>query len=353
MTKWTRTIALGVAATSLLGVTTACSSSSKQANSSGHGGAGTSASSSATAAAATTVKIGIFAGDGSAPWEIADQQGFFAKQGIKAEFVNFTSGPAIVAALLSGSVDVGEGTSGAVYQVVRQSPQVTVLNDFSQTNYTVIVVNSSKATSSVSAGYPANVKSLKGLKIGVPALGSQLQNLITGVLQNAGLSAGDVTFIATGGLSTIIAALKNNRIDAQPVTWATVALLKKAGLSITPVIDVAQPGNAGPGFSKGLFTFDLASTSFASSNSGLLGKYCTAMRDAVNWAKSPANLTSVSGIVAKLDGVTAAGIQPIWPKVTPTYTTSLTESAWSSQPSWVTGGGTIPAYSKSVTSCAP
>lgn len=333
MGKMKRFFVAGAAVTSVLASLTACSSSS---GSSGAGG--------------TTVRVGVFGGDASAPWVVAQEKGYFAKQGISVKITDFSSSPALAAALISGSIDVGYLGTGTAYKTLGQGANLTVLNDWHQTNYSVYVVNSAKATSSVSAGYPNNVKSLAGLKVGVPALGTQLQSLTTAMLDGAGVDSSKTTFIATGALPTLIAALKNGKVDAQTLTWPSYFLVKGAGVNITPVVDVAQPGNAGPGFSDGMFAYDVANTSFAK-NTTMLNKYCTAMRQSVTWMKDPANLGAASQIVAKLDGIPAADVESVWGKVTPSYGVGLTSSEWTDQPAWVTGGGTVKPYSSAVTQC--
>ncbi len=200
---------------------------------------------SAASDASTTIKIGIYPGNiSSTPWIVADEKGFFAEQGLKADIINFNNGPALAAGVVSGSVDVAYGASSVSFDVARQSSKLLVLNDFAEfINWQVIVIKD-KATSSATAGFPENVKSLKGLKIGLPSLGGVVNKFVVALLKAGGLSTDDVTIIAVGAPNTAVPALKNGRVDALA---AVVSLqdLQRQGMEGVTVVDAGIPGNAG------------------------------------------------------------------------------------------------------------
>jgi ABC-type nitrate/sulfonate/bicarbonate transport system substrate-binding protein len=56
-----------------------------------------------------TVKIAMFPYGSWLPFLIAQEEGFFAEQGITAEFFPFTTTPDMTAALVQGLIDVGAG----------------------------------------------------------------------------------------------------------------------------------------------------------------------------------------------------------------------------------------------------
>lgn len=332
-------VALGAVAIALVGAVTAgCSSS------------GASASSSGGSHGLTTVKIGIFPGNtSSSVWEIADKKGFFAQQGIKAQFVDFTTGPALAAAVVSGSVDVAYGASSVSFDVAKQSGNLKVLSDFVQYIAYPVVVAKDKATSSAGAGFPSNVKSLKGLKIGVTSLGGVVNKYMDAVLQSAGVSPNDVTYLATGTVESAILALKNGKVDA--LVANPPQTIEKAGVAAVEVVNPAIKGNAGPAAENALGELDTTSKSFMQRNAATLNKYCRAMRKSVTWTKDPANFTAASQVVAKQLDIPLAEAKSELKDALPTFASSLPESVWKSQPSWLTGGK-IPSYSDTVdTSC--
>jgi ABC-type nitrate/sulfonate/bicarbonate transport system substrate-binding protein len=71
-------------------------------------GGGWSGTATASAAPTTTVTIGVYAGNLLSA-EVAEANGYFAKEHINAELKTLQAGPAIVAATESGSVDIGVG----------------------------------------------------------------------------------------------------------------------------------------------------------------------------------------------------------------------------------------------------
>ena len=198
-------------------------------------------------------------------------------------------------------------------------------------------MSSSKAASSISAGYPAGVRALKGLKIGVPALGGQVQVMVSGMLQQAGVDPKDVTLIATGATPTAIAALKNGKVDANTTTWAGLPPFQAAGLNVVPVVDASDSDDAGPGIAESIFSLDVASSAFVADHAKL-SKYCAAMQGSIKWITDPANAEDGAKILAKAVGITLEQAKAAWSKTATTYHLGLEQSQWDSQPAWATGG---------------
>jgi NitT/TauT family transport system substrate-binding protein len=292
----------------------------------------------------TTIKIGIYPGNtASTTWVIADQKGFFAREGLQARFVDFAGGPALAAAVVSGSVDVAGGASAVSFAVARQSNNLVVLSDYAGYINWGIVVAKDKATSSVAAGFPANVKSLKGLKIGVAALGGVANKFVLSVLESADLKPSDVTMIAVGAAGTAIPALKNGRVDALAAIVSEAAL-KEKGVDAVTVVDAGVKGNAGPAASNILGLFDTTSRSFVQKDPATLNKYCKAMIEAGAWEQDPANFDEVSQIMAKQLHIPHSLATEEMKHDLVSFTNSIPEAVWKAQPAWITGTGNIPSY---------
>lgn len=301
-----------------------------------------------TSGAPTTVKIGIFPGNiSSSIWTIADKQGFFRREGVKAEFVKFANGPALASAVVSGSVDVAYGASSVSFDLAKQSSKLVVLGDFAEFVDWEILVAKSKATSSVSAGFPANVRSLKGLKIGVTALGGVVNKFVVALLHSAGVSMNQVTLLATGGPNTAIPSLKNGRVDALAAVVSPQDLQRQHVPAVL-VVDAGIKGNAGPAMTNVLGVIDTTSRSFMQNHAATLNKYCKAMIAAVSWAEDPANLGAASQIVSKQLGISTEDARAELQHDLPSYTSTLTKAVWDAQPEWITGGGKIPDYHDTV-----
>lgn len=75
-----------------------------------------------SARAQDLVRIGVGVDPVFTPWWIADQKGFFAKYGIKAEITQFSGGPALADATMDGEADIGSsGTATWMPRIVRGS----------------------------------------------------------------------------------------------------------------------------------------------------------------------------------------------------------------------------------------
>jgi len=296
----------------------------------------------------TPIKIGVYPGNtSSSTWVIADQQGFFEREGLKAEFVHFANGPALAAAVISGSVDVAYGASAVSFDVARQSSKLVVLGDFAAYVNWYIVVAKDKATASAEAGFPANVQSLKGMKIGVAALGGVASKFVLSVLDSAGVAPDEVTLIAVGAANTAVPALKNGLVDALAAISSPEHLATE-GVESVLVVDAGMPGNAGPGASNVLGILDTTSRAFQSDHEETLNKYCKAMIATVAWEKDPANFDAVSELVAKQLGVPLELAASQMKHDLPSYTNEITEEVWKAQPIWITGASDIPTYQDTV-----
>ena len=306
------------------------------------------ASDAGASGALATIKIGIYPGNiSSTPWVVADQKGFFAEQGLKADIVNFTSGPALAAAVISRSVDVAYGASSVSFDVARQSSKLVVLNDFAEFINWQVIVAKDKATSSATDGFPANVKSLKGLNIGLPSLGGVVNKFVVGLLTGAGMTTDDVTIIAVGAPNTAVPALKNGRVDAL-VAVVSLQDLVRQGIPAVTVVDASIPGNAGATMTNVLGVIDTTSRAFMESNQATLNKYCKAMTAAVTWMRDPANRDAAAEVLAKQVGISKDLALEELHDTLPAFGVAVPEPIWDGQPAWVAGVENVPTYKDTV-----
>ena len=204
-----------LAALALSASVAACGSSSKSSSSASAGsGAAAAASGSATAttinasAKAPTLVVGDQAGTGAQA--LLQAAGLLHKLPFPVKFADFTSGPPILQAMSSGSVDVGgvgdappvfAAAGGAKIAVVgarRNNPKAAAL----------LVPKGSSITS---------IQDLKGKKIAVAQGSSADYHLLT-VLTKAGLSTHDVQLVYLQPAQAL-AALSSGSVDAWDV-WS-------------------------------------------------------------------------------------------------------------------------------------
>jgi len=152
---------------------------------------------------------------------VAESKGFFNHEGLENETLVLT-GPVAAAALLGGSVDFGGGGGSAMRGAVGGAPLKAI---FFQTD---------KVTSYLVTD-PSIVKpaDLRGKKIAVGGIGSSQDRIILKYIEQAGLSAGDITRIAMGAdAGRRIQAIKTGAIHATLLDPGTLSYAETEGLRV-------------------------------------------------------------------------------------------------------------------------
>ncbi|WP_245395424.1 ABC transporter substrate-binding protein [Anthocerotibacter panamensis] len=173
----------------------------------------------APATSTTTVKLGFSAWPGWFPWQVAEEKGLFAKNGVKVELVWFEGYLDSINALAGGKLDANSQTlNDTLSSVAAGAEQVIVLvNDNSTGNDKIIV----------KAGI-TSVKDLKGKKVAAE-LGTVDHYLLLLGLEKEGLSPKDINFqpLETGAAA---AAFVSGKLDAVGVFAPfTTTALKRSG----------------------------------------------------------------------------------------------------------------------------
>jgi len=108
------------------------------------------------AAAQQTVKIAVGVDPVFTPWWIAEQQGFFAKYGLKSEITQFSGGPTLADATMDGEADIGSsGTATWMPRLIRGSMVVMATMATSPDCFKMAALNTVKS-----------IEDLKGKKVG-------------------------------------------------------------------------------------------------------------------------------------------------------------------------------------------
>ncbi len=133
----------------------------------------------------------------------AQEQGFFKKNGIEAEWVPTQSGPDLQRDIASGAIQIGSSTGATdIPAIAKGVPSVIIANLQSEDGFAVWVGTKSRFNA------PAD---LKGAKIGVSRLGGAEHAY--GRLVAKGLGISDIQFISTGGVESSVALLTTGGID--------------------------------------------------------------------------------------------------------------------------------------------
>ena len=221
---------VSVAAAGLLAAAavSACSSSSKTASSSATsaGSSATTGGTSSSGSSNTTVVIGYENNGAVDPTQATQSLGYWQKY-IKAKIktVYFSSGPAALTALGSGSVDImtGIGNPPVASALATHVPLAVVWDEEDSLTDQALVVRGSSHISSVAQ--------LKGQTVAT-VVGSTSSYALTGVLQQAGLSSTAVKVLNLTP-QAIETAWKTGQINAAYIWYPVLgALLSSGGVEI-------------------------------------------------------------------------------------------------------------------------
>jgi NitT/TauT family transport system substrate-binding protein len=142
------------------------------------------------------------------PLVVTQRLGYFKEAGLNVDVIDFNSGSKSLQALIGGNVDMAGGAMDHTVQMQAKGQPIESVVLMSRYPGIVLGLVTSKKLDYKSP------KDLKGLKIGVTAPGSQTNFMVNYILAKNGLKPEDVSFIAVGGPSTAVAAVKKGEIDA-------------------------------------------------------------------------------------------------------------------------------------------
>lgn len=264
------------------------------------GGSGGSGGSSKTSGGQSLSQITIGCDNsffGCMPFFVAQQEGFWQKNGLKVTYVPVTNTSAAEAALVSGSLNIALGPDAFVFKSKFNTP-VQYVSGLSGQFFEIVA---SKSVNGESGTPQQRLAALKGHTIGVSGIDSSAYYGVLDGLKTVGLTADDVKFVNIQGLLTPeLAALKAGSIDALMTDPVLAAAL--AGDSNTYVLaNYATPGYL-PSADQDIISGPVAETSWISSHGTQLKEYQKAFAEAVAWMQNPANFPAAQTIMKTVIG---------------------------------------------------
>ncbi len=311
------------------------------------------AASSIALAQAPVPKLGsiTYVGFDGAPLNLTEQvaieRGLFAARGLDVKFVGAANGGQMVSALIGGSAQIGTLTISATAPLIKQGQCFQYLTSGARTYYNLIAQPDLNLPNA-NQPFPKNLVDLKGKRIAVNARGTAMEFMMDAVLREGGLSPSDVTYIATGGAATAVAAFRNKQVDAALDFPIQEQLLKPGEFKyMAKLTDIAKDN---PIYHL-TQVFSGASCDYVKQNPAVVEAFCAAVGDAYRFVNNPANTDVVVGVVAKtlkIDQPTAASF---WQQYKGTWPTAKIDSAsWNAQSLLLPKGTDLPAYGNHVSS---
>ncbi|MDE1935492.1 ABC transporter substrate-binding protein [Bradyrhizobium sp.] len=140
---------------------------------------------------------------------VALNRKYFEQEGLAIESNAFASGTAALQSLVGGSADVAEGAYEHTLRMQTKGVNLTCLVPYGRYPGNVLVVRKSEADK-IKA-----IADLKGKKIGVSAPGSSTHNFAAGLMERAGVSWKDASYVSIGTGPSAVAAMKTGgELDA-------------------------------------------------------------------------------------------------------------------------------------------
>jgi NitT/TauT family transport system substrate-binding protein len=236
------------------------------------------------------------------PTIIADQEGFFEKNGIKAELISATQP---LTPLLSGDIDVAMVGSAPGLVGIEQGQPLRFIAATVPVQTVALIVKPDSPLIADAHKWPKIMEDLKGKTLGTTVSGAQIDLTARYVVHQAGLGAADVNVVAAGNANTLVAGIRSGSFDAGlvPSPLFETLIANHEGAS---VLDIYK--GEGP---KLLFPYasPAVTAAFAKEHPDLVEGYQKAVQEAIDWAKDPANLNKLTNIIAKkldVDAITLA-----------------------------------------------
>src|ERR1700722_5880598 len=266
------------------------SSSSTPASSTPAGSSGTTGSSSA--APATTITIGLpnstpsFANSDVA---VAQAEGYFAQEGLNVKVDDLSSGVPVVQGVVGGSLDIGASSIEPVVNAASAGAPVQIVGSYAN-KLTVDMVTPSTVMS------PAQ---LRGDRLGIQAVGAFREVMTRMVIESAGLTTSDVTYVP-GSSSAYISELLAGEIQSGVLQEEQTLTALKKDAKLHVLVNYEQ---ADPDYFYGTY---VVSKSWLAGNQPTLEKFLTAITMAHRFMYK--NEAATVAVVAKNTGDTSATI---------------------------------------------
>ena len=188
---------------------------------------------SALAEEVTTVRIGVNAVVSDVVMHIADAKGYFKEQGLEVEFVNFDSGPKMVAPLASGQIEVGAGASSVgLFNAAARDLGIKIVADkgSSMPDYSYMPLLVRKDL--VDSGRVKSIKDLKDLTVAEAGRGGSPAPALDELLRREGLTYDSVKHVYNMGYPQQVSALANKAVDAAFTTEPSATQAVERGYAV-------------------------------------------------------------------------------------------------------------------------
>lgn len=235
----------------------------------------------------------------SLPVQVAKDLGIYAKYNLDAELIVVNSGPAGVAGMLGGSIDFIEPPTDQIIENVVKGTDVKIVVGNEIKNFYKVMVSNKVSLPNASKGYPAIMHDLKGLRIGVNALGATTHLMANALFAGAKIDPASINYVAVGSATTALAAWQAGRIDAQMAFTPFPEIVEALG---TGKVAIDMSKGEGPAVLQklgGAFEAFSAKGAYIRENPEVVNAFIKAHVETLAWIKNPANRSKLIEEIGK------------------------------------------------------
>ncbi len=157
------------------------------------------------------------------PPKLAESLGYFKEEGLDVELQSQPAGVDAENELLAGAVQAVVGYYDHSIDLQSKGKEVTSITQL------LLVPGGMEMVRADLAGTVRSMADLKGKTLGVTGLGSSSSFIAQYLANRAGLKQGDYSILPVGAGNTLIAAMKQKRVDVAWTTEPTTSILLASG----------------------------------------------------------------------------------------------------------------------------
>ncbi|WP_019938628.1 ABC transporter substrate-binding protein [Bordetella sp. FB-8] len=169
--------------------------------------------------------------------KLTERLGYFKDEGLDVELQSQQAGVSAENQLVAGAVQAVVGFYDHAIDLQSKGKFIESIVQFGRVPGAMMMVRSEEA------GTIKSFADLKGKTVGVTALGSSSGFLAQYLAKEGGLSSGDYALLPVGAGSTLIAAMKQKRVDVAWTTEPTTSALLSSGQA-KPIVDMVTVAGA-------------------------------------------------------------------------------------------------------------
>lgn len=186
-------------------------------------------STDADGATAATLMLPFPRGIFWSPLVVAEEQGYFADEGLDLTIEEADGSGFVTQQLISGNLDYGFSGAASAVVAAEKDPDLRIPMCYPASNIFIIVTPEGSDV--------ASVADLRGKTLGITEAGGGEEPIVNAALAEAGMKPGaDVTLLPIGGAGPqSLTALQNGTVDAYATSFADLATFTAAGNKFTDI----------------------------------------------------------------------------------------------------------------------